>query len=69
MSIKEQNKQLTALKSEFQDTLNALFLIQREAEEILGLPLSEEFDEKANVVQDYLQGYLSMKGLRAGLKM
>jgi len=66
MNIKDQNKQLTELKTEFRDTLKTLDWIARDAEEIVGGELLTENDKI--VIRDYLYGDISLKTLRLELK-
>jgi len=66
MSIKEQNKQLVELKTEFQDALKALDWIARDAEEILGKESLTDFNVES--ILTYLYGDISLKTLRLELK-
>lgn len=62
MNKKEQNKILSNLKREHQDTLNALDDILYDAVEALGYELDD--DIAVDWVNDYLDGNTSLKDLR-----
>lgn len=62
MTKKEQNKVLTNLKKEHQDTLDALDDILYEAVEALGYELDD--DIAVDLINDYLDGNTPLKDLR-----